>query len=78
MSVPKKRRTSASRKRRASHHALSAKQVASCPNCGASVRPHFACSNCGQYKGRDTKAPITKPIAKAETKTTAEAKKPAA
>jgi len=72
MSVPKKRRTSSSRKRRASHRALLIKQPTKCPNCGVSLRPHHGCTKCGLYRGRDLKSKITKPVVvKASKKATA-------
>ncbi len=27
--------------------------LATCPKCGAFVRPHTACSKCGFYRGRE-------------------------
>ena len=51
MSVPKKKRTKGSVKRRASHFALKEKAVVKCSNCGASLLPHRACAKCGYYKG---------------------------
>jgi len=38
------------RKRRASW-ALNVKQHNDCPQCGAPVRPHHVCLNCGTYRG---------------------------
>lgn len=52
MSVPKKRRTSSSRKRRASHFALKAKSLVKCEKCNELNLPHHACKKCGNYKGR--------------------------
>ena len=51
MSVPKKKRTKGSVKRRASHFALKEKAGVKCSNCGASLLPHRACAKCGYYKG---------------------------
>lgn len=32
--------------------ALSAPETTTCPNCGEAVQTYRACSNCGQYRGR--------------------------
>jgi len=53
MSVPKKRRTNASVKRRASHFALSRKNLSVCPKCKSEMIPHRACPSCGYYAGRE-------------------------
>lgn len=53
MAVPKKRTSSARRdKRRAQHDKITAKNIISCPNCGAPKLPHRVCGGCGNYKGR--------------------------
>ncbi|MFT5036519.1 MAG: large subunit ribosomal protein L32 [Candidatus Azotimanducaceae bacterium] len=46
------RHTRAHTKNRRSHHALTAPELATCANCGASHRPHHMCLDCGFYKGR--------------------------
>ncbi|MBT4209705.1 MAG: 50S ribosomal protein L32 [Candidatus Komeilibacteria bacterium] len=51
MSVPKKKRTKGSVKRRGSHFALKEKAGIKCSNCAASIMPHRACAKCGYYKG---------------------------
>lgn len=53
MSVPKKKRTSGSRKKRASHHAISAPNLKKCTKCGEAKLPHHACTKCGNYKGKE-------------------------
>ncbi len=53
MAVPKKKKSRARRDRRRAHHdrvALPATTV--CTQCGAPVRPHQACGECGNYRGR--------------------------
>ena len=37
---------------RRSHHAIKSFVFATCVHCGATVRPHRACSTCGHYQGR--------------------------
>ena len=53
MAVPKKK-TSKSRRdmRRANHDRMDMPAVSSCRQCGAPVKPHNACSECGTYRGR--------------------------
>ncbi|MFA5248525.1 MAG: 50S ribosomal protein L32 [Patescibacteria group bacterium] len=53
MSVPPKRRPRATVRMRASHFALKNTKLNECPKCGQAVRPHYACSVCGSYKGRE-------------------------
>lgn len=52
MGLPSKRRTGSSKRRRASHFALSPSRLTSCTNCGKAVLPHHVCLNCGMYQGR--------------------------
>ena len=54
MSVPKKKRTLGSKKRRASHFALKKPSLVKCSNCGQSLLPHRACAKCGYFKGKKT------------------------
>ena len=53
MSVPKKRRTKSSVGNRRSHHALKTTTLNKCPQCGKAVRPHVACTFCGNYKSKE-------------------------
>jgi large subunit ribosomal protein L32 len=39
------------RKRR-THYVAVKTTVSECRDCGAAIRPHYACPNCGQYRGR--------------------------
>jgi large subunit ribosomal protein L32 len=57
MSVPKKRRTSSSKKRRASHFALGSEALVTCSKCKKKTRPHRVCEYCGFYKGKEVIAP---------------------
>ena len=52
MAVPF-RRTSKTRKRmRRSHQALTIGTLITCKNCGAAIKPHHVCPNCGFYDGK--------------------------
>jgi large subunit ribosomal protein L32 len=60
MAVPK-RRLSKSRQnsRRANWDVIKAPTLSNCANCGAPVRPHHVCAQCGQYRGRAVLADLT-------------------
>ena len=45
MGLPAKRRTTTSKKQRASHFALKKVALATCEKCGAKTTPHQACKN---------------------------------
>ncbi|MFA6860800.1 MAG: 50S ribosomal protein L32 [Bacilli bacterium] len=52
MAVPF-RRTGVTKKRlRRQHLGLKAVNVSACSNCGAMVKPHHVCPNCGYYDGK--------------------------
>ncbi|MFH0873272.1 MAG: 50S ribosomal protein L32 [Candidatus Komeilibacteria bacterium] len=53
MGLPSKKRSSSSKRRRAAHFALSNPARSKCAHCGHDTRPHFACKNCGFYRGRE-------------------------
>ncbi len=40
------------RKRR-THYKISENKTTVCPKCGANVRPHRVCKECGTYKGKE-------------------------
>ena len=67
MSVPKKRRTKSSVKKRQSHDSLKKIKVSKCSNCGDPILSHTACKNCGSYKGKKV-LKIKTAQAKKETK----------
>ena len=52
MAVPKKKTSQARRDQRRAHDAITAPNVAACPNCGEPRVSHRVCRNCGFYKGR--------------------------
>ena len=64
MAVPFRRTSKAKKGMRRSHQALTAPNMAVCPNCGELTLSHRVCPNCGYYKGKLVVAP--KKDAKAE------------
>jgi len=72
MAVPKRRRTSTSRKMRRSHHFKKPLKLVSCAKCGNALMPHMACPNCGTYKGREV-INVMKNLEKKERKVKARA-----
>ncbi|MEZ4820215.1 MAG: 50S ribosomal protein L32 [Bdellovibrionota bacterium] len=53
MPVPKKKTSKSRRDKRRSHHALTAKGVHTCPQCGSNVQFHHVCQSCGFYKDKE-------------------------
>lgn len=53
MAQPKKKTSRARRDSRRSHHALTAINLAVCPQCNEQKRPHYACAKCGYYNGKE-------------------------
>lgn len=77
--VQMKKRTKSETRGRRSHHALKAKTLVKCPQCGQLTLPHTACAFCGTYKGRQVikiKTAASK-VAKAKAPKPAKAAKPA-
>lgn len=79
MSVPARKKSRSSVRRRRSHDSLKAVNVNECENCKTPVKPHHACTSCGQYKGRqvvdrsrDAKREIKKIQARSAAKQTQE------
>ena len=54
MAVPKRKMSRSNTRHRRSQWKTTVVQVVDCANpaCGAKVRPHHACSECGQYGAR--------------------------
>jgi large subunit ribosomal protein L32 len=50
--VPKRKVSRHRRGNRRRHQFLTAPELMKCPNCGQLTRAHRACTECGQYKGR--------------------------
>jgi large subunit ribosomal protein L32 len=56
MAVPYRRKSrTKSRIRRASNMKTATKRWTSCAHCGEPKMPHYACSSCGAYHGRQVR-----------------------
>lgn len=52
MAVPKRRVSKSKKGMRRSHDHLDVQVTTICKNCGASIKPHRVCKECGYYKNR--------------------------
>jgi len=52
MAVPKKRTSKMKKRMRRSHLGMPRLALSRCSHCGAAIRPHRVCHNCGHYKAR--------------------------
>jgi large subunit ribosomal protein L32 len=52
MAVPKRRRSKARKRSHKANWKAEAPTLVACKNCGSKILPHFACPDCGFYKGR--------------------------
>lgn len=66
MAVPKKRRSKSKSRTRRAHWKVDVPNLRACPSCGFLTHPHRACTECGQYKGRQVIKIKTKEAAAAE------------
>ncbi len=54
MAVPFRKVSKTRRDMRRTHYKITANSLIECSNCGAKIRPHRACPECGFYKGVST------------------------
>ena len=54
MAVPFRKVSKTRKNMRRTHYKITANGLVECTNCGAKIRPHRACPECGFYKGADT------------------------
>ena len=54
MAVPKHKTSKSKRDKRRAHRKIDAPAVGTCPECGEAKLPHHACTECGQYKGKQS------------------------
>lgn len=53
MAVPFRRVSKTRKRMRRSHDAIDAQTTTKCPSCGAIIKPHRVCKECGSYKGKE-------------------------
>ncbi len=54
MAHPKRKISKIRSRKRRTHYKASVAQIIVCSNCGAPVRYHRVCNECGFYKGKET------------------------
>lgn len=52
MAHPKRKISKQRRDKRRTHYKAVAPTLGTCQNCGATIRYHRVCSECGHYKGK--------------------------
>ena len=52
MPHPKRKISKTRRDKRRTHYKAAVPTVSSCSNCGAPIRPHHVCGECGYYRGK--------------------------
>ena len=53
---------------RRTHYKIEANVTVKCTNCGAAIRPHRVCPECGFYKGKNVTEKVVAETKKEETK----------
>ena len=53
MAVPFRRTSKTKKRMRRTHLKKEAPTVTTCTKCGAALRPHRACTKCGNYNGKE-------------------------
>ena len=53
MAVPFRKVSKTRGRMRRTHYKISANETTKCTKCGADVRPHRVCPECGTYKGKE-------------------------
>ena len=53
MAVPARKVSNTRGRKRRTHYKTTEKTTTKCPNCGAIVKPHRVCPECGFYKGKE-------------------------
>ena len=53
MAVPFRRTSKTKKRMRRTHLKKELPGMTTCTKCGAAIRPHRACTECGNYKGKE-------------------------
>lgn len=53
MAVPFRRTSKTKKRMRRTHLKKTVAEITTCPNCGAPLKPHRVCTNCGYYKNKE-------------------------
>ncbi len=53
MAVPFRRTSKTKKRMRRTHLKKTEPGMITCPNCGASLKPHRVCTKCGYYKNKE-------------------------
>ncbi len=53
MAVPFRRTSKTKKRMRRTHLKKTVTEMTTCPNCGASLKPHRVCTACGYYKNKE-------------------------
>lgn len=53
MAVPFRRTSKTKKRMRRTHLKKTVPGMTTCPNCGASLKPHRVCTECGYYKNKE-------------------------
>ncbi len=53
MAVPFRRTSKTKKRMRRTHLKKQVAEMTVCPSCGAHIKPHRACTKCGNYKGNN-------------------------
>jgi large subunit ribosomal protein L32 len=52
MPNPKRKHSKQRRDKRRTHYKMGLPTLAKCSNCGATIRYHYVCPECGYYRGK--------------------------
>ena len=68
MAVPFRKISKTRGRMRRTHYKIEANGTVKCSNCGAAIRPHRVCPECGFYKGKNQLEKVVKEEKVVETK----------